>query len=371
MAAVRSAKDIAPSAFAEEASAEGAGAATTASTMATLGVKRASDDLEYDLGAMTVMDPQPLDPSVRRGKEREKYLARRTREAVQLFAHRMFALPYEMTEDGPIAILPAAETKLPRRLALPEPKPETTWQRFAREKGIRSRKKRGKMVWDEVSQEWKPRYGYKRAKDDTKDWAIPAKPGEADDHDPYEERRVEKQKRVLKNKLQQLKNQERAEKEARKSGSVVSKLHKKREKRLRLESSSAAEELARAAARALPDGIAKAVKASEGDVTGIVGQGKQKRPRPAGQTAADKARRIKAAQVGTASMGRFGRKLPGEPEAPKDDSRHRRRPDVSKGEKDRDLAVLREVMHSKSAAATSAESLLGAKGSRAFFKDRK
>jgi len=28
------------------------------------------------------------------------------------------------------------------------------------------------MVWDEEAKEWKPRWGYKRANDKTKDWCI-------------------------------------------------------------------------------------------------------------------------------------------------------------------------------------------------------
>ena len=38
-------------------------------------------------------------------------------------------------------------------------------------KGINKRK-RGRMVWDEEAKEWKPRWGYKRANDNTKDWCI-------------------------------------------------------------------------------------------------------------------------------------------------------------------------------------------------------
>ena len=41
----------------------------------------------------------------------------------------------------------------------PKPKPPTRWEEFAAMKGIQNRK-RSRMVFDELSQEYKPRYGY-------------------------------------------------------------------------------------------------------------------------------------------------------------------------------------------------------------------
>jgi hypothetical protein len=54
---------------------------------------------------------------------------------------------------------------------LPPPKKETRWEQFAKEKGIQNRK-RSRMVWDEEAQEWRPRWGYKRAKGGVEDMAI-------------------------------------------------------------------------------------------------------------------------------------------------------------------------------------------------------
>lgn len=42
---------------------------------------------------------------------------------------------------------------------------------FAKTKGIQKRK-RGRMVWDEKEQTWKPRYGYKRANDESNEWVL-------------------------------------------------------------------------------------------------------------------------------------------------------------------------------------------------------
>jgi regulator of ribosome biosynthesis len=59
-----------------------------------------------------------------------------------------------------------------REKPLPKAKPETRWERFAKAKGIQQTK-RSRMVFDEAAQEYKPRFGYKRANDVENDWLIP------------------------------------------------------------------------------------------------------------------------------------------------------------------------------------------------------
>jgi regulator of ribosome biosynthesis len=145
------AEDIAPSAFAAED-------ASLAAELATLGVRR-PDDLEYDAANLTAWDSHPVDKSKLRKAMREKYLARRARDSVQLLLHKVFALPYEPTADGPMAVLPRARIILPRRLPVPAARAETKWEAFAKEKGIK-KQKRSRMVYDEPTGEWKPRWGY-------------------------------------------------------------------------------------------------------------------------------------------------------------------------------------------------------------------
>jgi regulator of ribosome biosynthesis len=58
------------------------------------------------------------------------------------------------------AELPKPTTVLPREKPAPKPKEETRWEAFAKEKGIKKRK-RERMVWDEEKKEWAPRWGYK------------------------------------------------------------------------------------------------------------------------------------------------------------------------------------------------------------------
>jgi hypothetical protein len=50
--------------------------------------------------------------------------------------------------------------QLPRAKPLPKPKPPTKWERFARAKGIHSQR-RDRKVWDEESQSWVARWGWK------------------------------------------------------------------------------------------------------------------------------------------------------------------------------------------------------------------
>jgi regulator of ribosome biosynthesis len=107
-------------------------------------------------------------------------------------------------------VLPSETSVLPREKRIPEPKPETRWEKFSKEKGIKN-KKRERMVYEEDTQEWKPRFGYKRAKNGVEDHAIvEVKAGQDPFADPWAEARVEKKERVAKNLKNQTKNIMRA-----------------------------------------------------------------------------------------------------------------------------------------------------------------
>lgn len=204
---------------------------------------------------------------------------------------------------------------------------------------------------------------------------MPVKGGEDPDKNPFEERAMKKKERVLKNKLQNLRNEERAETDRSRKGGASRSTGSR-------SSMSAADEIAAAAASLAPVGIPKSLKASEGDVSGLTGQGRQKRPRPGGESKADKGKKVRAAQVATASMGRFDRRLPGEPEPPRDRVRHKKRATTpaGAGEHSRDLAVLSSVMHTSgkgaatagtSSSSSSAAGAAGAGGSRVFRGDKR
>lgn len=149
-----------------------------------------ADDLAYDLGNLAAFDSHPFAYSS------EKELALHARENVQLLVNRIFDLPREMSDMGPLALLPAPETTVPREKPLPKPKVETKWEKFARDKGIVKRKK-SRMTFDDEKEEWAPTWGYKRAGDDLSDWAVEVKAG--DKEDPWTKRKQDKRARVQKN----------------------------------------------------------------------------------------------------------------------------------------------------------------------------
>jgi len=97
--------------------------------------------------------------------------------------------------------------RLPRGKRLPSKKTDTRWEKFAKLKGIHKRK-RSKLEFDENSQEYKRRWGYKRANDPTKsdDWIIEAKANDKPGTDPWSELKKERDERVAKNEKQRKKN---------------------------------------------------------------------------------------------------------------------------------------------------------------------
>ena len=109
------------------------------------------------------------------------------RQNTQRLVAQIFLLPSEApaSGNGRVATLPLPSTPLPREKPVPKPREETTWEKFAKLKGI-SKRKKDKIEYDEKSGEWKRSYGFKRANDETDVWAIPAKEGEDDGIDPWE-----------------------------------------------------------------------------------------------------------------------------------------------------------------------------------------
>jgi regulator of ribosome biosynthesis len=157
-----------------------------------------------------------------KASKKEEVLLEETQRAAQLLFNKLRTLPTEMSETGPVTILPTETSSLPRFKKIPEPKPETKWEKFAREKGIKN-SKRDRMVYDEVTGEFAPRFGYKRSKNGLQDQAIvEIKPGDDPYADPWAEDRKQKKARVEKNEKQKQQNQSRALKAKGKNSGVSS-----------------------------------------------------------------------------------------------------------------------------------------------------
>lgn len=168
------------------------------------------DIMEYDIGNLMSFDPTPI--AMKQIKKDHKVLDKIARDNTQLLINKLYAFPSTaLTEEvGRMIELPPCTTKLPREKPVPLPKPETKWQKFAKLKGIQN-KKRDRMIFDEEQQEFRPRYGYKRA-NDTKDiWVIEHKEGDDPTIDPFTKMEQEKREKVALNKKQQQSNLRRAD----------------------------------------------------------------------------------------------------------------------------------------------------------------
>ncbi|CAH1795001.1 unnamed protein product [Owenia fusiformis] len=161
-------------------------------------------ELEIDEGNLLAVDTNPIDIKIFR-TNKEKFLSELARDNTQLLLNRIWELPTHRKEDVILAKLPEPKTIIPREKPVPKEKAATKWEKYAALKGIQKSKK-SRMVWDETHQEYRPRWGYKRANDDTKDWLIEV-PGNADPYeDQFEKRLKAKKERTAKNELQRLCN---------------------------------------------------------------------------------------------------------------------------------------------------------------------
>lgn len=164
------------------------------------------DGLSYDLGHLAAFDPSPIDTAAL--SEAPEHLLSISRENTQLLINQLFSLPREQKADGAYFSLPAPTTIVPREKPLPKEKPKTRWEKFAEQKGI-EKKKRGRLVWDEATQQWAPRYGYKSVTDQAA--AVPwieAKPGDElmPGEDPFQKRLEDKKAKSDKQKRQEARN---------------------------------------------------------------------------------------------------------------------------------------------------------------------
>jgi len=147
----------------------------------------------------------------------EKQLAEETARACAFLVTQLQGLSAAVNRNddfGRIVGLPDAVTVLPRQRPPPKPKAETKWDKFKREKGITSTKKKGKLKWDEDLNRWVPRFGQKKREADAqRNWLVELPSNyemKTATGDPWSDMRVAKNERVSKQKMQQQKNKDRA-----------------------------------------------------------------------------------------------------------------------------------------------------------------
>ncbi|XP_064189073.1 ribosome biogenesis regulatory protein homolog [Anguilla rostrata] len=168
-------------------------------------------DLEFDLGNMLALDKNPVNIREFREKNKDEFLRSLARDNTQLLINEIWKLPTERVDEVIVAKLPETTTRLPREKPPPKPRPPTKWEEFAKLKGIQNKKKTN-LVWDDVHKEWKRRWGYKRAKDDTKEWLLEVPETADPNEDQFAKRNKAKKERVAKNELNRLRNIARAQK---------------------------------------------------------------------------------------------------------------------------------------------------------------
>jgi regulator of ribosome biosynthesis len=169
-------------------------------------------DVVMDLRNLYLLVPQTVS-SKTVGSNPKQQLKDLAEKHVQTLFNSIFRLPTTAPDDGAqgrLAHLPEKEVlHLPRAKPVPKKRTLTKWESFAQAKGIRKRK-RSKLVYDEVEDDWKRRYGYKRANDDARDFAIEHKAGDDPSIDPWTRMEMDRKERVAKNSKKKLANELRA-----------------------------------------------------------------------------------------------------------------------------------------------------------------
>ncbi|XP_017885968.1 ribosome biogenesis regulatory protein homolog [Ceratina calcarata] len=164
-------------------------------------------DIETDLGTLLALDYNSLDLKAMKSQS-EQYLKSLTRDNVQILINKIWDLPAERVDEVIVAKLPKQVFVLPRARQIPKPKALTKWQQYAKEKGIKSKKKsKSKLQWDEELQKWIPTFGYKRNKAmEQKEWLVEVNDDKKSMEDTFAAAKVAKEERKSKNELQRLRN---------------------------------------------------------------------------------------------------------------------------------------------------------------------
>ena len=161
--------------------------------------------MEIDLGLLRVVD------TLTASNISEEEMLQRSRDCCQAMMNDLFQLDRTTDEDGIYASLPKVSTVLPREKPLPKPRVLTTWEKFAKKKGIVKNKKNSAVVLDTDTKEWKPRFG-KNSKANEKQWLIEGKMNDEIDANPFAEKQKERKSKIDKNEKQRTNNLKKQEK---------------------------------------------------------------------------------------------------------------------------------------------------------------
>ena len=135
-------------------------------------LQRRSDDkaipFSFDIGNLVCNDANPLPPVPSNADLSASAQACAQALINQILTSCRFR---NSPSKGTLVALPRPSTILPRAKPLPKAKPETKWEKFARQKGIKSVSKKSKKQFDDSTGQWMPAWGYKgRKKEHEQNW---------------------------------------------------------------------------------------------------------------------------------------------------------------------------------------------------------
>eukprot|EP01022_Parablepharisma_sp_SALTPOND_P033671 TRINITY_DN89276_c1_g1_i1.p3 TRINITY_DN89276_c1_g1~~TRINITY_DN89276_c1_g1_i1.p3 ORF type:complete len:311 (-),score=42.26 TRINITY_DN89276_c1_g1_i1:2018-2950(-) len=164
----------------------------------------------YDLGNLMMVDTRSFD-----ALDESEILARANKnfegilQALLALKSKDPKTPLEYDRPVLEVTLPAKLTEFPRQRPIPKPKPLTKWEKFRVMKGLRPHQKKPRLVYDEITKSWVPRFGFgsKKHIEDAATGIVEDNTGiPLSERDPFVERKQEKKLRVEKQKLRELKN---------------------------------------------------------------------------------------------------------------------------------------------------------------------
>lgn len=162
--------------------------------------------ISLDIGNLVAFDE--------RAERGDKSYEEAAKDATEALVHAIFSLPVSELADGRFVNLPKGQFQFPRDKPIPKERVPTKWEMYAKEKGIQKKKKRDRLVLDESTGEYIPRYGRGSKNAADRDVVIAHKEGMGSDYDPFSAKRQEKKKRLNQNRKKNLANIGRTVKEA-------------------------------------------------------------------------------------------------------------------------------------------------------------
>jgi len=163
--------------------------------------------IEVDAGTLSCDDPNLLDVGALKNKNtRDEALRKAHRDCIQVLFNTINTLPKTMYHNLACATLPASTMRLPREKSCPTAPKLTKWEQYAKEKGIKKKKKQ-RSKWDEVAGEHVPTYGKLKVQlEKEKNWVLEV-PRNAPDYEcQFQKAADAKKERQAKNEFQRLRN---------------------------------------------------------------------------------------------------------------------------------------------------------------------